>query len=364
MPEVLKSAIEVGEVGFALLPVHCIINGACSCGDKNCTKQGKHPKRNNWKYTATSDPKKLSTLFAANDCNLGIATGYKSKLIVIDIDPKNGGDDSCLKLFKEHGALDEHTLVANTGGDGQHIYFRYGGNQIGNYHGTVFGAGIDIKGNGGYVIGAPSNHISGGDYYWRNGFYLPAELPTDLEQILLDYKGTQTSSKRFEQKDIVTGNRNISLAGIAGRYRAKGLEVDQLESKLLKDNQQRCKPPLPEREVKAIAQSICRYERGNSKASFKDYWLACIFNEHSGLDHGTKGVLGAMYHLMDDSGGNCIAPQTLIAIKSGCSRPTVSNLLNKAHKLGWLTIYRIPKTNGTQGIFNSYIANVGGLMNN
>jgi len=363
MPEVLQSALELAGVGFNSLPVHCIADGLCSCGNDNCTKQGKHPKRNNWKCTATKDPFKLSEIFASNDSNLGIVTGHKSKLIVIDIDPKNGGDDSYLKLVKDHGALDQHTLVSNTGGGGFHLYYKYTGNQIGNYHGTVFGNGVDVKGNGGYVVGAPSNHISGGEYCWRDGFYLPAELPLDLEQVLLDYKGTQARSKRYEQTDIVSGNRNISLAGIAGRYRAKGMELAQLEAQLLKDNRERCKPPLPEKEVQAIAKSICRYDKGNAKETFKQYWQTCIYNEHSGLDLNAKGVLSALSLLMDDSGGNCIAPQELISLKAGCSRPTVSKLLNKASELGWLNIYRIPKTNGTKGIFNSYVANIGGLIN-
>lgn len=360
MPEVIQSAIEIANLGFYSHPVHCIVNGWCSCGDHSCTKQGKHPKRRNWNHAATNDIKKLSSMFATNDSNLGIATGQKSKLVVIDVDPKNGGDDSYFEMIKKYGAIDEHTLVANTGGGGHHLYYHYDGNHIGNYHSTVFGRGIDVKGNNGYVIGAPSNHISGNEYYWRDGFYMPAELPTDLEQVLLDSKSTQTDSKRYDKKDIFTGSRNISLAGKAGRYRAKGMEFDQLESQLLRDNRERCKPPLPEREVKTIAKSICRYVKGNSKASFKDFWLACLFNEHSGLDHSTKGVLATMYHLMDESGGACTAPQSLIALKAGCSSVTVSKLLNKASNLGWLSIYHLPKTNGTKGIFNSYVANVGG----
>lgn len=153
------------------------------------------------------------------------------------------------------------------------------------------------------------------------------------------------------------------LAGIAGRYRAKGMGLEELESNLLQDNRLRCKPPLSENEVKVIVRSICRYKKGNAKNSFKDYWLTCIFNEYSGLDHGSKGVLGALSQLMDDNGGSCIAQQELIALKAGCSRPTVSSLLNKAARSGWLNIYRMPKTNGTKGIFNSYVANIGGSDN-
>ena len=70
-------------------------------------------------------------------------------------------------------------------------------------------------------------------------------------------------------------------------------------------------------------------------------------------------MLTALARLMDERGGNCHAPQDLIADKAGCSRVTVSTSLKKAAEYGWLIITTLPKTNGTKGVYNSYIANIG-----
>lgn len=358
MTEILQSALDVAKFGFRSLPVHRILDGECSCNNPVCKKQGKHPKLRRWQHLATKDEVKLEELFAVSDSNLGIATGSKSNLVVLDVDPKNGGNESYRALTKKFGALDEHTLVANTGGGGLHLYYNSDSKIIGSHHSTVFGHGIDIKGNGGFIVGAPSNHISGQEYYWRDGFYMPAALPIELEQELLRHTTRRRNLKQFDKKDITQGERNTTLTRIAGRYRAKALSFNTINMQLQVDNIDRCKPPLDRYEVEAIARSISKYPIGHLRSNFRDFWVACIFSDQTKLDIGTKSVLMALSFLMDEHGGNCTAPQTLISKKAGCSRPTASKHLNKAQKLGWLKIFHLPKTNGERGIYCRYIANI------
>lgn len=55
------------------------------------------------------------------------------------------------------------------------------------------------------------------------------------------------------------GERNNSLARIGGIMFARGMSPDEVEMNLLAENQIRCNPPLPDREVMAIARSLRRY---------------------------------------------------------------------------------------------------------
>lgn len=104
-----------------------------------------------------------------SNANIGIAT---TGLIVIDVDPRHGGDIAMGAIERKHGALPPTWRVI-TGGHGQHAYFR---SRSGAISGTTGGPGIDIKANGGYVIAPPSNHISGGRYRWLDG-HSPDDLP-------------------------------------------------------------------------------------------------------------------------------------------------------------------------------------------
>lgn len=96
--------------------------------------------------------------------NVGIATGKVSGIVVLDVDPRNGGVNSLSELERQHGPLPK-TATVDTGGDGQHYYFALPpGAQA---EGFVLAKGLDVKGDGGYVIAPPSIHPSGSPYKWR-----------------------------------------------------------------------------------------------------------------------------------------------------------------------------------------------------
>jgi hypothetical protein len=83
-----------------------------------------------------------------------------------DVDPRSGGAVSLRRLIQEHGALPDAPR-SRTGTGGAHIFFRATGRT--QSRSGAFGAaypGVDVKGEGGYVILPPSNHIEG-TYVWR-----------------------------------------------------------------------------------------------------------------------------------------------------------------------------------------------------
>ena len=102
------------------------------------------------------------------NANIGIPTGTVNDLVVIDIDPKHGGLESLRELEGEYGYTLPRTVTIETGGDGFHYYLRKpAGVTITSRNG--WRPGIDIKAEGGYVVGVESTHASGKKYRFAEG---------------------------------------------------------------------------------------------------------------------------------------------------------------------------------------------------
>ena len=97
------------------------------------------------------------------DANIGIATGRASGIVVIDVDGEDGYG-SLRELEARYGPLRETARVL-TGGGGEHLVFQWPGRAVANSARKV-AAGIDVRGDGGYVVAAPSVHQSGNAYEW------------------------------------------------------------------------------------------------------------------------------------------------------------------------------------------------------
>ena len=110
--------------------------------------------------------------------NIGVATGAKSGVWVLDVDPQHGGDKSLADLEREHGTL-PLTIEASTPHAGRHLYWRWNadGPEIRNSAGRV-GLGLDVRGEGGSIIAPPSVLADGRGYRWiRNGATGFADAP-------------------------------------------------------------------------------------------------------------------------------------------------------------------------------------------
>jgi hypothetical protein len=83
---------------------------------------------------------------------------------VVDIDPPHGGQASLERLMAEHRG-DFPAASVRTGSGGNHIYLTHPGGKVANTAGRL-GDGIDVRGDGGYVIAPPSRHPAGGTYGW------------------------------------------------------------------------------------------------------------------------------------------------------------------------------------------------------
>jgi hypothetical protein len=112
-------------------------------------------------YAAMLDPGRLAAMLRAVPRGLlAIRTGTASGLLVVDIDPRNGG-----QLDRD---LMTPTAAVATGGGGWHLYYRHPG---GATPPALPGRdGVDLKGDGGYVTAPPSVHPdTGRPYRWAGG---------------------------------------------------------------------------------------------------------------------------------------------------------------------------------------------------
>lgn len=109
-------------------------------------------------YAATRDQRTITRMLAAVPSGmLAIRTGAASGLVVVDVDPDHGGRDSIAHLVAR-GLVPPTRFVA-TGSGGLHLYYRHPGQhaKVPNSAGKL-GPGIDIRGDGGYVVAPPSIH--------------------------------------------------------------------------------------------------------------------------------------------------------------------------------------------------------------
>jgi putative DNA primase/helicase len=200
------------------------------------------------------------------EANWGIATGQGSGLVVLDIDPRHGGEESLLALTAQYGRLPE-TLEVLTGGGGRHLYFRYpDGVDVRNSAGAL-GPGLDIRGEGGYVVAPPSIHISGGIYQWDDMSDPENDEPVDLPDWLLELisvppKAPSNGRQVPNGATVPQGQRNSWLISEAGKMRRAGMDEAGIAAALKTLNSTHCDPPLQDTEVERIAHSVCRYVPG------------------------------------------------------------------------------------------------------
>ena len=200
--------------------------------------------------------------------NVGILTGKESGLVVLDVDPRHGGEESLQGLSLEYGALPK-TLTVKTGGNGWHYYFRHPGGRIPNKAG--FRDGLDIRGDGGYIVAPPSTHSSLQPYLWMEEDCDLAPMPDWLLTLLTPPSSriidsgmggeSLTATERAKRESgFLDGYRNSSLLSIGGFLRTKGLNQEAIAAALDACNQSLCSPPIMPNEMQEILASVARYE--------------------------------------------------------------------------------------------------------
>lgn len=202
------------------------------------------------------------------DASVGIATGSMSNLIVIDedVDENTGknGFESVRDWERSHGALPD-TIMAITGRGGNHLYYHYTGNDIRNRAGIL--DGVDIRGEGGYVVAPPSIHPNGTEYVWEQP---PEEFPLAEAdaQVMLFLKAEDPSEphNQFQVPTVIeNGKRNDTLYRMACSLQARGLPDAAIVAAIKETNATACQEPLDDDELDKIVSSALQYAKGELK---------------------------------------------------------------------------------------------------
>ena len=214
------------------------------------------------------------------DAGIGIVTGALSGLAVIDVDPRNGGEDSLRELEKFHGILSDTPQVV-TGGGGFHYYFRIPpGKELRCKH-NALGRGVDLKADGGYVCAPPSLHPSGKKYEWEVSCGLEttlADLPGWVAALLsdapikntampsggkIDFKKLGHDSLAFltMAQPIPLGEQRTRICGVARAILAAGGSVEQASDlifKAISKSPQRPEEPWTLQQITELTDSIAK----------------------------------------------------------------------------------------------------------
>lgn len=226
------AAVEYAQAGFSVFPV---------------VPRGKKPLRKGWQRRATDDLGIVEALWRElPEANIGVLTGRG--LIVVDADTPEA-----VSALRSLGLPDTTTV---TTARGKHYYLT--GN--GSNRASVL-PGVDVRGKGGYVVGAGSLHPSGVEYRWDIPPWEvgPAPAPPELMAHLTRKRPSSVSPAAAGP--IERGSRNTALFKLACSLRGlAGLADPELYAALTAANKRRCRPPLDNREVEAIARSAAKYE--------------------------------------------------------------------------------------------------------
>jgi type II secretory pathway component PulM len=209
----LGAALYYASLGWWVFPCHSVYgkDRRCDCGQEVCDRAGKHPHTRNGLTDATTDPKVIRAWWQRwPSANVAIATGKKSGLWVVDVERE--GLDRHARLLLDL----PDTVEGETGGAGRHLFFRYPADGEWKNH-TGLLPELDIRGEGGYVIAAPSLHRSGGRYEW-DGFHAPdchelADAPGELLAVSRERSAGKSSAKECGNGEFPPAQVGPILAG-------------------------------------------------------------------------------------------------------------------------------------------------------
>jgi hypothetical protein len=194
---------------------------------------------------------------------------------VIDLDP--AGRDWPGDAARRAAIRDLAPPLQQTPRGGFHLFFLVPTGKQWRCSAGLLAAGVDVRATGGYVLAAPST-VGGVAYQWlrplvpRDALPTPPQWLIDALDALEHRRGAPTPSGPRAPADaggvLLAGGRNVGLASLAGKLRRAGLTEGEIAAALITANRERCSPPLPDREVLAIAKSIARYAPGPTEKSW------------------------------------------------------------------------------------------------
>jgi hypothetical protein len=315
--------------------------------------KGKKPRTSHGFYDATTDPSRITAWWNRYpDANIGVPTGGVSGLVVVDRDVDKGEDSS--ETTRIWASLPP-TLEVSTS-RGRHRYYRVPkGTKVKSHN---LAADLDLKADGGYVVGAPGIHPSGARYEYVEE--TKAIGVADLPQELLEVRGPEPPGGGHDRGPaaerplddggpIHEGARNSTLFFAALDLKESGKSREEALADLLSINSRRCLPPLGEDEVERVVTSAFRYPARGTRTPPE------VLEMLSGLtqawwDSAWSGVGGKSerdliriliqwaerYGLMVPTGVRISISFRDLAMAAGVGKGTIQRAVKRLKVAGWL----------------------------
>lgn len=239
--------------------------------------KGKNPLTKNGYKDATRNIKQINEWWDKHpDASIGIPTGKINGFFVLDVDIKRNeygyivvnGFETLETLNTKYGDLPDTVIQKSGSGDGNHFLFKYY-NGIKNAGNILHG--LDIRGDGGYIVAAPSIHESGNKYEWELSSHPEDTEIAEAPQWLIDIvKKTKGQDKKYKAKPVTEylrilqgvddGERNNSLMTLIGHLLARNIHYAEAFEIVHMWNENRVNPPLPADKVTTAFNNIMRRE--------------------------------------------------------------------------------------------------------
>jgi hypothetical protein len=236
--EMTNAAISYAHQGWHVIPV-------------GAGPDRKLPLIKNWTEDASKDLDVIEGWWAEHpDANIGIATGAKSGFWVVDVDMKNGVDG--LKSLRDKFGSDlvfdfEKHIVGVTATGGYHLLFKWDP-ALPVRNGQAVLPGVDIRGEGGQIVVAPSTRLISGQevtYKWNDRWLPVSPIPQWARTLV-----SSVASAHARPVDLVAvmsglreGERDTELWRYACHLARRAVPLD-LALPFVSVAAERCQPPF------------------------------------------------------------------------------------------------------------------------
>lgn len=225
-----------------------------------------------------------TTWTAYNITGIGLLTGTRSNIVVIDLDVDHKDDVNGIESFEEYLKTNNipetvmNTFTVTTCGGGKHLYYRYDKDSIKD---ADVLPGVDIIGNGGQIPLPYTQRDKGqGIKEYTIEKDIPImELPQELVELCTVGKkpknNSDGTSKRTKldlieiwNNGIPDGTRNDMMLKVAGRIRRNFNNIEDFAICMFALNNSMCVPPLDNDELDNICNYVWNKHINNTENNF------------------------------------------------------------------------------------------------
>jgi hypothetical protein len=334
---------------------------------------GKTPLTEHGFKDATTDEDQIRQWWSKwPDANIGLPTGKRSGLLVLDVDPSEGGYNSLADLHFGEGHKLPETFMVRTGGNGQHYYFTFPDEEIRNSTGLL-GPGLDIRGEGGYVVVPPSTTTKTYTVKKR----LPLGPPPEwlLEKLRRSSRSPEKNigsmsplpvDTNLDGPPIPEGERNWTLYRIGCSLRSKRHDHSAILEALEEINRSRCSHPLDDNELEKIAKSAARHAPGKASPEvpaevlesldairagwWRDTWRGTGGGSERDVLHATI-ELARLHGTMIPAGVRVSVDYRTVALMAGVGIGTVHRVISRLKVVGKIRTDNANRHRGEAGAF-------------